>query len=155
MLSLVVKPVYVFLRFQQQKGRAINTLKAYGTDLCLFWTFLKRVVRLSNTIRTRLSGRLMRPAFLSFIDGRQPICFRKASLSQPSNPRRSEISEVWGRTKARRRFADGLCALQKAATQHWGVPTPQKRVRIMLLRLKQTYISATEYTLIIFIFQLK
>ena len=37
----IVKPVYDFLRFQQQKGRAINTLKAYGTDLCLFWTFLK------------------------------------------------------------------------------------------------------------------
>ena len=28
----IVKPVYDFLRFQQQKGRAINTLKAYGTD---------------------------------------------------------------------------------------------------------------------------
>ena len=38
----IVKPVYDFLRFQQQKGRAINTLKAYGTDLCLFWTFLKK-----------------------------------------------------------------------------------------------------------------
>ena len=25
----IVKPVYDFLRFQQQKGRAINTLKAY------------------------------------------------------------------------------------------------------------------------------
>ena len=38
----IVKPVYDFLRFQQQKGRAINTLKAYGTDLCLLWTFLKK-----------------------------------------------------------------------------------------------------------------
>ena len=38
----LVKPVYDFLRFQQQKGRAINTLKAYGTDLCLFWAFLKK-----------------------------------------------------------------------------------------------------------------
>lgn len=38
----IVKPVYDFLRFQQQKGRATNTLKAYGTDLCLFWTFLKK-----------------------------------------------------------------------------------------------------------------
>ena len=38
----IVKPVYDFLRFQQQKGRAINTLKAYGTDLCLFWIFLKK-----------------------------------------------------------------------------------------------------------------
>mgnify|MGYP003315380670 CR=1 FL=1 len=90
---------------------------------------------LSNIIRTRLGGCLIVPGILLFIDGRQPICFRKASLSQPSNPRRSEISEVWGCAKARRRFADGLCALQKAATQHWGVPTPQKRVRIMLLRL--------------------
>ena len=34
--------VYDYLRFQQQKGRATNTLKAYGTDLCLFWTFLKK-----------------------------------------------------------------------------------------------------------------
>jgi len=92
-------------------------------------------VSLSNIIRTRLGGCLIVPGILLFIDGRQPICFKKASLSQPSNPRRSGISEVWGRTKARRRFADGLCALQKAATQHWGVPTPQKRVRIMLLRL--------------------
>ena len=92
-------------------------------------------ISLSNIIRTRLGGCLIVPGILLFIDGRQPICFRKASLSQPSNPRRSEISEVWGCPKARRRFADGLCALQKAATQHWGVPTPQKRVRIMLLRL--------------------
>jgi len=92
---------------------------------------------LSNIIRTRLGGCLIVPGILLFIDGRQPICFRKASLSQPSNPRRSEISEVWGCAKARRRFADGLCALQKAATQHWGVPTPQKRVRIMLLRLSE------------------
>ena len=38
----IVKPVYDYLRFQQQKGRATNTLKAYGTDLCLFWTFLKK-----------------------------------------------------------------------------------------------------------------
>ena len=37
----IVKPVYNFLKFQQQKNRATNTLKANGTDLCLFWTFLK------------------------------------------------------------------------------------------------------------------
>jgi len=95
------------------------------------------LISLSNIIRTRLGGCLIVSGILLFIDGRQPICFRKASLSQPSNPRRSEIPEVWGRAKARRRFADGLCTLQKAATQHWGVPTPQKRVRIMLLRLKK------------------
>ena len=45
----IVKPVYDFLRFQQQKGRAINTIKAYDTDLCPFWTFLKRVVTLMTT----------------------------------------------------------------------------------------------------------
>ena len=38
----IVKPVYDFLKFQQQKNRATNTLKANGTDLCLFWVFLKK-----------------------------------------------------------------------------------------------------------------
>ena len=45
----IVKPVYDFLRFQQQKGRAVKTLKAYDTDLSLFWTFLKKVVTLMTT----------------------------------------------------------------------------------------------------------
>lgn len=38
---MIVKPVYDFLRFQQQKSKAKNTLKANGRDLCLYWTFLE------------------------------------------------------------------------------------------------------------------
>lgn len=37
----IVKPVYNYLKFQKQKDRAINTLKAQGTDLKIFWEFLK------------------------------------------------------------------------------------------------------------------
>lgn len=36
----VIKPVYDFLRFQRQRGRALNTLKANGRDLQIFWRFL-------------------------------------------------------------------------------------------------------------------
>ena len=36
----IVKSVYDFLKFQQQKSKADNTLLANGRDLCLFWTFL-------------------------------------------------------------------------------------------------------------------
>lgn len=38
----IVKPVYDFLKFQQQKSKANNTLLANGRDLCLFWTFLSK-----------------------------------------------------------------------------------------------------------------
>ena len=38
----IVKPVYDFLKFQQQKSKANNTLLANGRDLCLFWTFLEK-----------------------------------------------------------------------------------------------------------------
>ena len=38
----IVKPVYHFLKFQQQKGKSDNTLLANGRDLCLFWIFLKK-----------------------------------------------------------------------------------------------------------------
>jgi len=69
--------------------------------------------RLSNTIRTRLSRRLMRPAFLSFIDGRQPICFIQDCLNASSILRRSKISEPRGRSETRHRFADGLSPFKK------------------------------------------
>lgn len=36
----LVKPVCDFIRFQQQKGLAFNSLKAYGRDLLTFWRFL-------------------------------------------------------------------------------------------------------------------
>lgn len=36
----IVKPVYDYLKFQRQKNRELNTLKANGNDLKLFWEFL-------------------------------------------------------------------------------------------------------------------
>lgn len=36
----IVKPVYNYLKFQRQKDRSINTLKANGNDLRTFWKFL-------------------------------------------------------------------------------------------------------------------
>ena len=69
--------------------------------------------RLSNTIRTRLLRRLMRSAFLSFIDGRQPICFIQDPLNASSILRRSKISEPRGRSETRHRFADGLSPFKK------------------------------------------
>ena len=50
----IVKPVYDFLRFQQQKGRAFNTLKAYSTDLYLFWSFLEKNCYTYDQINPRL-----------------------------------------------------------------------------------------------------
>ncbi len=45
--------------------------------------------RLSDIIRTRLSGRLIRSDCLLFIDGRQPICFTQDCLNGSSIPHRS------------------------------------------------------------------
>ena len=36
----IVKPVYDYLKYQRQRDRAINTLKAYGQDLRIYWEFL-------------------------------------------------------------------------------------------------------------------
>ncbi len=36
----LVKPVYDYLKFQRQKDRALNTLKANGSDLRTYWEFL-------------------------------------------------------------------------------------------------------------------
>jgi site-specific recombinase XerD len=36
----IIKPVYDYLKFQKQRDRAVNTLKANGYDLKLFWEFL-------------------------------------------------------------------------------------------------------------------
>ena len=36
----IVKPVYDYLKFQRQKDRALNTLKANGSDLRTYWEFL-------------------------------------------------------------------------------------------------------------------
>ena len=37
----IVKPVYDYLKFQRQKDKALNTLKANGNDLRTYWQFLK------------------------------------------------------------------------------------------------------------------
>lgn len=36
----IVKPVYDYLKFQKQKDKALNTLKASGSDLRTYWEFL-------------------------------------------------------------------------------------------------------------------
>lgn len=36
----IVKPVYNYLKFQRQKDKAFNTLKANGIDLKLYWEYL-------------------------------------------------------------------------------------------------------------------
>ncbi len=36
----LVKPVYDYIKFQRQKDKALNTLKANGNDLRIFWDFL-------------------------------------------------------------------------------------------------------------------
>ena len=36
----IVKPIYDYLKFQRQKDRALNTLKANGSDLRTYWEFL-------------------------------------------------------------------------------------------------------------------
>ena len=36
----IVKPVYEYLKFQRQRDKARNTLKANGSDLRIYWEFL-------------------------------------------------------------------------------------------------------------------
>lgn len=36
----IVKPVYEFLKYLQLRDKAINTIKAYGRDLKIYWEFL-------------------------------------------------------------------------------------------------------------------
>ena len=38
----IVKPVYDFLKFQKRKDKAINTIKANGSDLKIYWDFLNK-----------------------------------------------------------------------------------------------------------------
>lgn len=38
----IVKPVYDYLKYIRLKGRALNTLKANGRDLKIYWDFLNR-----------------------------------------------------------------------------------------------------------------
>lgn len=37
----IVKPVYDYLKFQRQKDKTLNTLKASGSDLRTYWEFLE------------------------------------------------------------------------------------------------------------------
>ena len=37
----IIKPVYDYLKFQRQRDRALNTIKANGRDLKFYWDFLK------------------------------------------------------------------------------------------------------------------
>ena len=37
----IVKPVYDYLKFQKQLGRAINSIRAYGTDLKIYFRYLE------------------------------------------------------------------------------------------------------------------
>jgi integrase/recombinase XerD len=37
----IIKPVYDYLKFQRQRDRALNTIKANGRDLKIYWDFLK------------------------------------------------------------------------------------------------------------------
>ena len=55
--------------------------------------FIIKDFSLTNIIRTRSSGRIFAPDFISFFDGRQPICIIQFRLTQNSTPEESEISE--------------------------------------------------------------
>ena len=39
----IVKPVYDYLKFQRQKDKTLNTLKASGSDLRTYWEFLEQL----------------------------------------------------------------------------------------------------------------
>ena len=60
----IVKPVYDFLKFQQQKSKADNTLIANGRDLCLFWIFLKKNGYAYDEVSPRMIGE-----FIDFLRG--------------------------------------------------------------------------------------
>ena len=38
----IIKPVYDYLKYLRLKDRAVNTLKANGTDLKIYWNFLNK-----------------------------------------------------------------------------------------------------------------
>ena len=38
----LIKPVYDYIKFLRQKDRALNTLKANGNDLKIYWEFLNK-----------------------------------------------------------------------------------------------------------------
>ena len=96
------------------------------------------VLSLTNIIQTSPRVRLVGSGNILLIDGRQPICFIKSCLNQPSIPLGSQISAPPGCSEARRSFADGLCALQEAITRHSGCPVVQERVWIILVRLRDS-----------------
>lgn len=60
----IVKPVYDFLKFQQQKCKADNTIRAYGRDLTLFWIFLEKKHYTYDQITPRIIAE-----FIDFLRG--------------------------------------------------------------------------------------
>ena len=64
----IVKPVYDFLKFQQQKSKADNTLLANGRDLCLFWTFLGKSGYAYDQVTPRMIAE-----FIDFLRGGDDI----------------------------------------------------------------------------------
>lgn len=50
----IIRPVYDYLKFQRQRGRAFNTLKAYGRDLKLFWEFLAAMEYSYDSVSPRM-----------------------------------------------------------------------------------------------------
>ena len=90
---------------------------------------------LSDIIRTRSTGRIFAPDFISFFDGRQPTCITQFRLTQKSTPVESKISEEHRVSQGKASACRQAVAFQKTKTQHWLSLCPQKRVRITFARL--------------------
>ena len=69
-------------------------------------TVLVYQLSLSDIIRTRSTGRIFAPDFISFFDGRQPTCITQFRLTQKSTPVESKISERIYEDDVRRHLAD-------------------------------------------------
>lgn len=52
----IVKPVYDYLKYQDQRDRAINTLIAYGNDLKAFWEFLSEFGYTYDEVSPKMIG---------------------------------------------------------------------------------------------------
>ena len=62
----IVKPVYDYLKYQDQRDRAINTLIAYGNDLKAFWEFLSDYGYAFGEAALRLNWRCKNVTLLSY-----------------------------------------------------------------------------------------
>lgn len=52
----IVKPVYDYMKYQDQRDRAINTLIAYGNDLKAFWEFLSEFGYTYDEVSPKMIG---------------------------------------------------------------------------------------------------